>query len=243
MDNFYSIIVLCYNLWGELTEPFLRTFFKHVDRDFQYEILVVDNGGQDGTVNKAQALLPTLVTPNCEKHLSIYLDENDRRAFYPRARNRIYPMCKGNKIFMFNNDITFHKTGWIRHVDDAFKIPNINRRLPGMIGMTMMGLDCVTFTGGGWDCISKEVFEAIIAYRGYFADEAFNVSADDVDLSGMVWTLGYEVKQLVFLAEEYIQHKSRVTTNVFVPEDLIVRWHGEDVALIEKRCKERYYKR
>lgn len=243
MDNLYSIIVLCYNLWNEFTEPFLRTFFEHVDRDFQYEILVVDNGGQDGTVDKASTLRSALITPNCERYLSIYLNENDRRAFYPRARNTIYPMCEGNRIFMFNNDITFHETGWIRHVDDAFKVPDVNGNLPGQIGMSLMGMQCITFTGGGWDCISKEAYEAIIAYRGCFADEAFKVSCDDVDLSGMMRKLGYDVRQLKFLSDAYIQHRGRASTEAFIPEILASSWHREDKDLIHKRCREGYYSR
>lgn len=238
----YSVIVLCYNLWQEFTEPFLRTFFEHVDRDFQYEILVIDNGGEDGTVDKAHSLLPALVTSNCERFLSIYLDDERREAFYPRARNRVYPMCKGNRIFMFNNDITFHKTGWIRHVDNAFGVPDVNGNLPGQIGMSLMGMQCITFTGGGWDCISREAYQAIIDYRGYFADENFKVSCDDVDLSGMMRKLGYDVRQLKFLSGDYIRHRGRATTEAFIPTILASGWHKEDTALIEKRCREGYYK-
>ena len=231
----YSIIVVCYNLWHELTLPFIQTFWEYVDKDIEFELWFVDNGSQDETKEQSKIIIPGMGSRNCVGINWYFWDSNGQTGIMPKIRNYIYPMCKGENIILFNNDILFHKTGWLRILDGAMTSE------VGMAGLDRMKQYCIEFIGGGWDCIPKKVHDEIVDYRGYFADEEFSLVCDDVDLSGMVQKLGYGIQGVPELKNTYIHHHCHTTMNAFISKKEQTARAAADRALIEKRCKEGYY--
>lgn len=237
----YSIIVVCYNLWEQLTLPFLQTFWEYVDRGIEFEFWFVDNGSADETIEQAQIIIPALTTPNCVRVNWYSWDSNGQTGIMPKVRNYVYSLCEGERIILFNNDILFHKTGWLRILDDTMNQPCENGKEVGMAGLDQMKQDCVPFIGGGWDCIPKKVHDEIVKHRGYFSDPKFSLTCDDVDLSGMVQKLGYGIQRIPDLKNLYIHHLLHKTMDAFYSvEEQTVR-AAQDRALIKKRCEEGYY--
>ena len=238
MDNLmipFSIIVVCYNLWHELTLPFIQTFWEYVDKDIEFELWIVDNGSQDETQEQSRVIIPGMSSRNCVGINWYFWDSSGQTGIMPKVRNHIYPMCKGKNIVLFNNDILFHKTGWLRILNDVVD------ESVGMAGQDLMRQYCIPFIGGGWDCIPKKMHDEIVANRDWFSDVEFGLSCDDVDLSGMVCKLGYNIRQISKLKSVYIEHHCHKTMDAFIPiEEQITRMDA-DKALIKKRCKEGYY--
>jgi len=228
-------MVVCFNLWDSLTEPFLRTFFEHIGADFQYEFWFVDNGSIDGTQEKAQELIPNLVTQNCVGFQYHFWDSRGQEGVMPKARNTVYPLTVGERVILFNNDILFHKTGWL-NILDAAMTPDV-----GMAGQDWMQETCVPFIGGGWDCIPRRVHDEIIKSRGYFSDEQFSLVADDVDLSGMVQKLRYKIERIPELKNTYIEHLLHKTMDAFISIPEQTQRAAKDRALIKRRCQTGYY--
>lgn len=233
----YSIMVVCFNMWYELTEPFLTTFFRHIGEDFHYEFWFVDNGSWDETKDKFKDHILDHVTPNCVGARWHLWDSKGLDAVMPRVRNHVYPKCQGKNIILFNNDILFHKTGWLKILDEHMT-PDV-----GMAGLDWMKQYCVPFIGGGWDCIPKKVHDEIVDRRGYFSDLGLSLVCDDVDLSGMVHKLGYNIKQISELKNKYIEHFCHTTMNAFISVTEQTHRAKADRALIDQRCEKGYYVR
>ena len=92
MDNIsYSIIVVCYNLWNELTLPFIQTFWEYVDKDIEFEFWFVDNGSQDETQELSRIIIPGMGSRNCVGINWYFWDSNGQTGIMPKVRNHIYP--------------------------------------------------------------------------------------------------------------------------------------------------------
>lgn len=237
----YSIIVVCYNLWRELTLPFLQTFWEYIDRDIEFEFWFVDNGSMDETIEQSQIIIPELKTLNCVGVNWYFWNSEGQDGVMPKVRNYVYSRCKGERIILMNNDILFRKGGWLKILDEAMGTPCHKGKEVGMAGQDWMSEDCISFIGGGWDCIPKKVHDEIVAYRGYFSDPKFGLTCDDVDLSGMAQKLGYGIKRVAELKDAYIHHLCHKTMDAFI--SIVEQTHraAADRALIEKRCEEGYY--
>ena len=235
----YSIWVLCHNMWDTLTERFLRTFFEYIDRDIEFEFLFVDNGSTDGTMNNATHLIPELIVPNCVSVRYVRLEFGSSEAFMQKTKNIVVPMCRGERIIHFNNDISFCKTGWLKVIDSECFIPSGGQEV-GQVGREAMGKFGIEFIAGGWDCIPRKLVGDMICARGMFSDVSFSMVYEDVDFSAFVRKLGYKVRHVPQLTE-HIQHGCHITLNEYIPYDEQVRRGSKDDALIEKRSLAGYY--
>ena len=50
MRNKLSIITLTYNKLNEATKPFLKSLYASMQNESDFELILVDNGSTDGTV-------------------------------------------------------------------------------------------------------------------------------------------------------------------------------------------------
>jgi len=89
-----SILLLSWNTC-ELTLECLDSLPSSVDDDVEYEIIVVDNGSRDGSVEALR------------RRSDITLVENAENRGYAPAVNQAYAMARGELILLLNSDAVF----------------------------------------------------------------------------------------------------------------------------------------
>lgn len=103
-----SIIVSCWNHLQDVTIPFLSEIKK--TKDVQYELIMVDNGGEDGTSE--------YLTKNHKEIKTIRLEKNRGWA---GGNNAGYNIAMGDYICFINNDVTIQDPLWLRKMLDSIR--------------------------------------------------------------------------------------------------------------------------
>ena len=88
-----SIILINYNT-KELTLECIGSIYKYIQRD-PFEIIVVDNNSQDGSVKAINAQYPM-----------VHIIENTNNVGFGRANNQGAKIAKGEFLFLLNTDTT-----------------------------------------------------------------------------------------------------------------------------------------
>lgn len=102
MKNKVSIITLTYNKLEEATKPFIDYLFSGGN---EFELIIVDNGSTDGTVEFLQKLEGDNVKV-------IYNSEN---LGFSKGCNQGIEIAQGDIIGLLNNDILF-SSDWIKYI-------------------------------------------------------------------------------------------------------------------------------
>lgn len=90
-----SVVIVNYKV-KDLLLKCLYSIVAYTPKDFEYEIIVVDNNSCDGSVEAIK-----------EKFKQVILIENDFNAGFPKANNQGFEIAKGKYIFMLNPDTEF----------------------------------------------------------------------------------------------------------------------------------------
>ncbi|HDS85055.1 MAG TPA: glycosyltransferase family 2 protein [Phycisphaerales bacterium] len=93
-----SIIVLTCNNLESATKLFIDSLFQCTCED-QFELIIVDNGSKDGTVDYLKEL--------SSRHSNIKLIFNDENNGYSKGNNQGLRIARGQYLCLVNNDILF----------------------------------------------------------------------------------------------------------------------------------------
>lgn len=93
-----SIIILSYNT-KEITERCLNSLINSLSKSskLSYEIIVVDNGSNDGSVKEIEKLKL--------KFKNLFLIKNKKNIGYPRGNNQASRIAQGKYILFLNSDV------------------------------------------------------------------------------------------------------------------------------------------
>lgn len=90
-----SLVIVSYNV-EEYIISCIQSIYKHSKSNYSFEIVVVDNNSQDGTVNRLKKEFP-----------KIALIENDYNAGFSIAANQGVKKCQGKYLLILNPDTLF----------------------------------------------------------------------------------------------------------------------------------------
>jgi GT2 family glycosyltransferase len=96
-----SVIILSYNT-ENITKKCLTSLFENLSKDkITSEIIIVDNGSKDGSVN----MIKEFVAANIQNNISYNPIFNDRNMGYPKGNNQGLKTAKGKYTLFLNSDV------------------------------------------------------------------------------------------------------------------------------------------
>ena len=112
MNKKLSIITLTYNKLEEATKPFLNSLYKSFSGGGQFELIIVDNGSTDGTVEYLK---------NLEKQKNnVEIIYNSENLGYSKGCNQGAKIAQYDYIAFLNNDILL-SDGWADNLIEIFE--------------------------------------------------------------------------------------------------------------------------
>ncbi len=124
-----SIVIVNLNT-RDLTVGCIRSIEKEV-KDLSYELLLTDNGSNDGSVEAFQKIKKE---PFWKDKFTLIL--NDSNTGYAKANNQGIKKSMGEYILLLNNDTVVHKNAVQNLVDFADKTPDA-----GVIGSRLLNIN------------------------------------------------------------------------------------------------------
>ena len=189
-----SVVTLTHNRLAVLPEC-IEAILNNTES--QFELIVVDNGSTDGTVDFLLTLL------NAQKLRPVFLDAN----YGVTARNHGFKLARGEIIAQVDDDVVVHP-GWDKKVLEAFNDPEV-----GMVGQQggiishWLSLSTHRYINGYAD----ELTGFILCFRniGLFYDENIDMHwFEDLELSMQFKHAGYRLKKLDALCHHNCQKRS-----------------------------------
>ena len=110
MRNKLSIITLTYNKLNEATKPFLKSLYASMQNESDFELILVDNGSTDGTVE--------FLKDFASKKSNVKVIYNSENLGFSKGCNQGADAAQYDYIAFLNNDILL-PSGW---QDDLFEI-------------------------------------------------------------------------------------------------------------------------
>ena len=210
---FVSLLVVNFNGKGIL-KTCLPSLFKVNYPKNKYEVIIVDNGSSDGSVEFLKKRYP-----------QIKVVENNKNLGYVGINSGI-KHCKGSYVYFLNNDLTLEKNCMRLLVQEIEKDASI-----GMVAHNTINYhDKNIVSGGTWvsramycghyrkdDTVATKVIpylgggiirKSIILKYGYLFDPDYFIYAEDLDLGLRIRLLGMRV---VLVANAVCYHMHSVT--------------------------------
>ena len=110
MRNKLSIITLTYNKLNEATKPFLKSLYASMQNESDFELILVDNGSTDGTVE--------FLKDFASRKSNVKVIYNSENLGFSKGCNQGADAAQYDYIAFLNNDILL-PSGW---QDDLFEI-------------------------------------------------------------------------------------------------------------------------
>lgn len=114
----FSVVILTYNNYTEVTEPCLRSVLSNIDPKTT-EIIIVDNCSKDCTVDEVDRYIESL-----DKKYSIKFQKNKANLGYAAGNNVGIKIASGEFIVLLNND-TLVSPGWLDGMHSCFELDPI----------------------------------------------------------------------------------------------------------------------
>jgi len=121
-----SIIIVSFNT-KKLTLDAIASVYQE-GSDLSYEIIVVDNGSKDGSVEALRQ--------SAKKYKNFLLIENKRNLGFAKANNQGIKKANGEYIFLLNSDTVVKKDALGKLLDYAKKTPDA-----GVVGARLLNKD------------------------------------------------------------------------------------------------------
>lgn len=223
MKNIISVVIVNWNKKKYLSDC-LKSLYLNKEK---FEVIVVDNGSSDGSVQFVKRNYP-----------KIKLIENDKNLGFAQANNQGFNIAKGNLILFLNNDTLVTK-GFLKPLVTALqknKIGGVQSKILLMEDSKKLDSIGAFFTNSGFlyhygfrkpdiselnkeiDLFSakgacmlfrKEVLEKILV-EGEVFDSRYFAYFEETDLCHRVWLTGFKIK---YVPDSVIYHKVGATSS------------------------------
>jgi len=188
-----SIIFGTYNRLESLKRC-LSSIYAAVDADIDYEIVVVDGGSTDGSLEYLRGQDTTLGRLHPVSKLLV----EERREGAVRAFNRAFEASEGRYVMALNDDVEVLGDA----LSSAFRI--LEKRVVGQLALAyregkQTNAEFRTYPVhrrpyANLGMIRRDVAEKIAYIQGGFWNPIYHTYAADTELSCWVWKLGYTVE-------------------------------------------------
>jgi GT2 family glycosyltransferase len=218
MNNSFMVSVIIVTLNGlDYLKKCLPPLQMQTYPKDKFEVIVVDNGSSDGTIQYLKRDYPNIV-----------VIENENNEGFAKPNNQAAKVAKGKFLALLNNDMVV-KENWI----EELLATQTRTGAECVAGMILNRDQSIDYSEGKIDCYGygyhfhervaeeKEVFYAcggslLINRDIYLAvgglDEDFYLYYEDTDLCWRLWLLGYRI---VFSPKAQSIHKHNGTAGAF----------------------------
>lgn len=149
----------------------------------QFELILIDNGSRD--YPKTYEFLNELAGVGSEYKLSARVVRNEGNIAISKCWNDTILQTSGEQIFLVNNDIVFHRKGWMTVVLDSLHRSNV-----GAVGLQGMSWNGFTFIEGAFFCFNRGLVGQLAGPEGRMFDEQFIFSCEDADVCRRMQNIG-----------------------------------------------------
>lgn len=201
----WSVITVAKGMWP-VTKNFLDSLYETADEEI--DLIYVENGSPD-YVAWNEVCRWGMDHRQPRQPMKMY--RFDKSVCLAAAWNTAVTMAVGNRILICNNDIVFHRHGWLQAFGSSLDDKSV-----GIVGMTGMSWHDVPFIQGSIFAFEREMF--------YVGDEVgfdtrFEFTCEEVDFNLRVQLAGKKIVQLPYLRDEgYIEHLEGATRNFYKSE-------------------------
>jgi len=186
------------------------------------------NGSEDETEEEFNQIAPTWAWQNFCGYKATFRERPQSLAAAWNAALRYMPQ-EAPYVLFANNDIVFHKEGWMSQMIG---------KLDG--GLSLVGIQEMTwyrfrFVEGSLLMAPSNVLDTIKMSRYQLFDTQFKLSCEDVDLSERILRIGLDIGQLP-LQPEWLTHIGHQTINEVGRggEDVMSKMHQSRKLLCKK---------
>lgn len=223
-----SIVIVNLNT-KDLTVGCIRSIEKWA-KDLSYEVLLTDNGSNDGSVEAFKKIKDEAYWKN-----KFTLILNDSNTGYAKANNQGIRKAKGEYILLLNNDTVVHEGALQSLIEFAVKTPDA-----GVIGSRLLNIDdTLQMSCYHFPTITNAIKEYWLGQKGLF--EKFAPKGEDpvtVDsVVGAAFLITPEAKKRVGILDEryfayfedidYCRQTWKNGLKVYyLPKSVITHYHG-----------------
>lgn len=228
--NKYVLSIVIVNLnTRDLTVGCIRSIQKEA-KDLSFEVLLTDNGSNDGSVEAFQKIKNEAYWKN-----KFTLILNDSNTGYAKANNQGIKAAKGKYILLLNNDTVVHKNALQSLVEFAENTPDA-----GVIGSKLLNIDgSLQMSCFNFPTIKNALLEYFFGKKGLFDKfaprEKVPVTVDSV--VGAAFLMTPKALELVGALDEryfayfedidYCRQSWKNGLKVYyLPESVITHYHG-----------------
>jgi GT2 family glycosyltransferase len=223
-----SIVVVNLNT-KDLTVGCIRSVQKEA-KDLSFELLLTDNGSNDGSVEAFQAIKKESYWKN-----KFTLILNDTNTGYAKANNQGIRKAKGKYILLLNNDTVVHKDALQKLIEFAERTPEA-----GVVGSRLLNIDgSLQMSCYHFPTITNAVKEYWFGQKGLFEKFAPKGSAPETvdSVVGAAFLITPEAKKRVGILDEryfayfedvdYCRQTWKQGLKVYyLPASVITHYHG-----------------
>jgi GT2 family glycosyltransferase len=223
-----SVVIVNLNT-RDLTVGCIRSIQKEA-KDLQFEVLLTDNGSNDGSVEAFQKIKKEAYWKD---RFTLIL--NDSNTGYAKANNQGIRKAKGKYILLLNNDTVVHKNALQELVDFAENTPDA-----GVIGSRLLNIDgTLQMSCYHFPTITNAIKEYLFGKKGLFEKFAPRggepVTVDSV--VGAAFLITPEAKKRIGILDEryfayfedidYCRQTWKNGLKVYyLPPSVITHYHG-----------------
>jgi len=196
-EELVSIVVLTHNEWPH-TEQCLRSIERHTPEP--HELIIVDNGSTDGTVDRLRAYAGT--------HPNVRVVANPDNRGFSAGNNQGIALARGGYVLLLNNDVVVTE-GWLARMLSVFqRFPNVG--ITGPMSNYVAGPQLVPN-------VTYQSIEEMEAFAGRWAAEHAGQTLSSPRLVGFCLLIRREVIERIGGLDE------RFGTGNFEDDDFCVR--------------------
>lgn len=223
-----SIVIVNFNT-KDLTVGCIRSIEKEA-RDLPFEIFLIDNGSDDGSVEAFQKVAKETYWKN---RFTLIL--NDTNTGYAKANNQGIRVAKGKYILLLNNDTVVRKEALQKLVEFADITPDA-----GVIGSRLLNIDrTLQMSCYHFPTITNAIKEYWFGQKGFFEKFApkGNIPVTVDSVVGAAFLITPKAKEKVGILDEryfayfedidYCRQTWKKSLKVYyLPSSIITHYHG-----------------
>lgn len=197
-----SVIIINYKT-PQLTIACIKSIYENTTFDKEFEIIVVDNGSHDDSIELISREYPSLKLVDSKINLG-----------FGKANNLAAKHAKGDFLFFINSDMIFIDDS-IRKLYD-FYIENESKLQLGVLGCKLEDqLGNINNSGGGFPLVNHDIREIYIAVAERFLKRSF-APRDPYDFNRAFFEIDYVIGADMFLRKQLFEQAGGFDDHYFM---------------------------